>query len=226
MKKNNRVKILIFVIVCIPILFIAYVFTFQYLVNKGFSIADEHCINVNPYIIERKNAYNAQYNIMMASGSAQQFKIALDKYFQASKDYISAEKVWLPKDKALIDSPLFNLILPSYLKDTVRYQYEMYMADYLASVYIDEAFDEKDPAKQLELSRLVIQESKTRDLNQEKYNEISNKNLGASDWIFKFVKIPTSHCPAKNDDIPNTPNLFEPATTPQPGSANPDIPAS
>src|SRR5260221_1184399 len=114
---KKLVVIVMVIIITVPIvLFASYVSAFQYLVNKGTELVDEHCIKVNPHIIDRKNAFNYQYKIMMSSDKSQ-FKSAFNHYFDVSKEYINAEKLWLPKDKALLDSPLFNLILPTYLKD-------------------------------------------------------------------------------------------------------------
>lgn len=209
----------------IAVLFAAYIFTFQYLVNKGSEIVDEHCIKVNPYIIARKNAFNYQYQIMM-SGKLDGFKAAWDKYFIASSKYINAEKQWLPKDRNFLDGQLFNFMMPEYLKDAANFQYDMYYHDYLSSVYINEANFENDKTKQLELSQKTVDEAKLRDSAESKYNAIWDDNKGKKDWIFWIVKVPPSKCPAENNNIPNTPNIFDPTPTPQPEGANPDSPAS
>ena len=223
MKKT--IKFIAIFFVTLAILFAGYIFTFQYLVNKGSEIVDEHCINVNPYIIARKNAFNYQYQIMM-SGKLDGFRAAWDKYFVASSKYINAEKQWLPKDRKFLDSQLFNFMMPGYLKDAANFQYDMYNHDYLSSVYINEANFEKDKTKQLELSQKTVDEAKLRDSAESKYNAIWDDNKGKKDWIFTFVKVPPSKCPAENNNIPNTPNIFEPIPTPQPEGASPDVPAT
>jgi len=207
------------------ILFAGYLLTFQFLVNKGTELVDEHCIKVNPYIIARKNAFNYQYQIMM-SGKLDGFKAAFDKYFIASSKYLTAEKQWLPKERMFLDSKLFNYMMPEYLKDAANYQYDMYNHDYLSLLYINEAFYEKDKTKQLQLSQQTEDEAKLRDSAESKYNAVWDDNKGKKDWRFWIVKVPPSKCPAKNNDIPNTPNLFEPTPTPLPENANPDSPSS
>lgn len=224
-KVKNIITFIAIFLGTLVILFTAYIFTFQYLINKGSELADEHCINVNPYIIARKNAFNYQYQIMM-SANQEGFKAAFDKYFVASDKYLKAEKQWLPKDRKFLDSQLVNLIMPQYLKDAANFQYDMYYHDYLSSLYINEAYYEKDKSKQLVLSQKTVEEAKYRDSAASNYNAIWNENRGKTDWRFWIVKIPPSKCPTKNYDIPSSPNLYQPTPTSQPGSANPDVPAS
>lgn len=207
---KNYKRLVIFIFLLALTLFSLYVNKYQKLVSEGSYLADEHCIKVNPLIIDRKNKYLDQYNLMLASASAQEVQDAVDKYFKVNQVYLDEEKVWLAKQRKYINSKSFNLLMPSYIKEAANYQYAMYEADYNASLYLFLGFKEEDKNKQLELTNKVVEETaKSKDAG-DKYNGVWNREKGRSDWIYRFVKVPLSKCPAENYNIPDIPNPFLP----------------
>lgn len=199
---NSKV-ILLRVIVGGLIAFVLYIHSYQSLVNEGVALADEHCIKVNPHIKDRKNKYLVEYNIMMASSTGN-FQEAVNQYNKSSEAYVKAEGQWLPKEREYLASPLFNLIMPTYIKQAGTYQYQMYLADYNSIRYLVQAFNETNPKKQVELSNKSTEETNKSKVAGDKFETLwATKNGGG--WIYTFVKIPASQCPAENSNMPNMP---------------------
>lgn len=210
----NFKKLLPFVVIAI-IIFVGYIFEYQQLVTEGSLLADEHRIKVNPLIIDRKNKYQDEWNLIMASASATQVEDSVNKYFQASDAFIKEEQGWLAKQKRYLNSKAFNLLMPSYIKEAANFQYQMYEADYNSSVYLNQGFKETDKNKQVELGNKVLEETAKSKEAGDKYSGIWEREKGRSDWIYYFVKVPQSKCPKKNNDFPN---VFNPFVTPVPVS--------
>lgn len=199
----------------VVVLFVGYLFKYQQLVNEGSYLADEHCIKINPLIIDRKNKYTEQYNLMIASASAQEFQSAVDGYFRASQAYMDEEKIWLAKQRKYLDSKWFNLLMPSYIKEAANFQYAMYEAEYDSQRYLYLGFKEEDKNKQLEFADKVIEETAKSKEAGDKYRGVWEREKGRSDWIYRIVKIPSAQCPAENYNIPEVPNPFLPPVFPR-----------
>lgn len=206
----KRVRVMLPLIIMIIILFSIYVSLFQQLINEGSDLADEHCIKINPLIIDRKNKYLDQYSIMVTGADSKLFAKALDNYRVSTRKYIDEEKIWLEKNKKFLNSRTFNFIIPAIIKEAANYQYQTYEAQYLTSLYLEQAWDEKDKNIQTELGNKATEETNRSNKMQDKYNEIWENGVGKRGWMFNFVKVPTSKCPDENYDIPVIPNLFEP----------------
>lgn len=194
---------------------VGYLVQYQQLVTEGSLLADEHCIKINPLIIDRKNKYTDQYNLIMGSASDQEVENAVDKYFEASQAYMDGEKVWLGKQRKYLDSKWFNLLMPSYIKEASNYQYSMYEADYNSQHYLSLGFKEEDKNKQLEFANKVVEETAKSEEAGDKYSGIWEREKGRLDWIYKIVKIPPAQCPVENYNIPEVPNPFLPPVFPR-----------
>lgn len=205
----KRVRIILPLVITVLILFSIYVSIFQQLINEGSDLADEHCIKINPLIIDRKNKYLDQYSIMVTGADSKLFAKALANYRISTRKYIDEEKFWLEKNKKFLNSSKFNLFMPAIIKDAANYQYQMYEAQYLTSLYLEQAWDEKDKNIQTELSNKAIEETNRSNEMQDKYNETWENGVGKRGWMFNFVKVPTSKCPDENYDIPVIPSPFE-----------------
>ena len=195
-------------------LFAGYIYKYQQLVNEGSYLADEHCIKINPLIIDRKNKYLDQYNLILKAGSgtatAEEYHAALDKYMQSSDVYQQKEKLWLDKQRRYLDSKAFNLLIHSYIREAGQYQYEMYKADYDSSVFLSAEYKEQDPDKQQELSNKVMEAVTRNKEAEDKYSSVCEREKGRSDWIYRFVKVPSAKCPEENYNFPELPDLFTP----------------
>lgn len=205
----KRVRIMLPLIIVVIILFLIYASLFQQLINEGSDLADEHCIKINPLIIDRKNKYLDQYSIMVTGADSKLFAKALNNYRISTRNYIDEEKIWLEKNKKFLNSRTFNFIMPAIIKEAANYQHQMYEAQYLTSLYLEQAWDEKDKNVQTELSNKAIEETNRSNEMQDKYNETWENGVGKRGWMFNFVKVPTSKCPDENYDIPVIPNPFE-----------------
>jgi len=75
--------------------------------------------------------------------------------------------------------------------------------------YCRKSTDEKNKNMQTELTNKATNEMKKSNEMADKYNKTWNNGVGKRGWIFNFVKVPTSKCPAENYDIPVIPNPFE-----------------
>ncbi|KKR83658.1 MAG: hypothetical protein UU73_C0005G0013 [Candidatus Daviesbacteria bacterium GW2011_GWA1_41_61] len=214
MNKAIKKKLLIISIILGLGLFVGYIYKYQQLINEGSYLADEHCIKINPLIIDRKNKYLDQYNLILKAGSdtatAEEYHAALDKYMQASDVYQKEEKLWLDKQRIYLDSKAFNLLIHSYIKEAGQYQYEMYKADYESSVFLSTEYKEKDPDEQRELSNRVMEAVARSKEAEDKYDSVWEREKGRSDWIYSFVQVPSSKCSEENYDFPALPELFAP----------------
>lgn len=196
-------------------LFVGYLVKYQQVVTEGSLLVDEHCIKINPLIIERKNRYIDQYNLLLASASAELYLAALDKYKEASKAYIKDEQIWLTKQRKYLDGLWFNLLILSYIKEAGNYQYDLYEAEYNSSRYLMDGFDAVDLDKQLESSKKAIEETERSKEAGDKYKMVFEREKGSVDWHYYFVKVPPSKCPPENYNIPVPPNPFAPPVLPR-----------
>lgn len=208
-----RVRILFPILVVILILSSVYTSKFREVVNEGSNLIDEHCIKVNPLIIDRKNKFTEEYNVMLSNSGQDKYIEALNNYRKSAVAYINEEKLWLSKYKTFIESNTFNLLMPLYVKEASKYQYQMYEGQYNSAVYMERAWDEKDQALQLDLSNKVIEETKKSNKATDKYNALWDSDLKIH-WMFYLIKTPPSKCPAENYNIPDVPNPFAPPAPP------------
>ncbi len=209
---SKKVRVVLAISLIGIVLFSMYIWKFQQVVTEGSLLVDEHCIKVNPLIIDRKNKYTDQYNIMTAQGSVDEYMDALAKYRVSAATYTKEEKIWLDKQRKYLDSKDFNQLMPDYMKEAANHQYNMYEAQYLSSFYLLQDFEEIDKGKQADLGKKVLEETNRSNDEQDKYNAVWEREKGKSDWRFNFVKVPVSKCPAENNDFPEVPNPFAPPT--------------
>lgn len=210
-KSKPILKFTVLVLVIVVGLFAGYIFNFQRLINEGSNLADEHCIKVNPLIIDRKNKYLEQYNMMMTdSGTSEEFLKVFDDYFVISEKYQQEEGKWLQKQRVYLDSWLFNAMMPQFTKDAGKFQYEMYEADYKSANYLTQSYKEVDKEKQKELSDKVISETAKSKESGDKYNELWDREGNNGSWVYRFIKVPISKCPSENYNIPDLHDLFNP----------------
>ncbi len=206
----KKVKIIFSLVILGVALFSIYVWKYQQIVTEGSLIVDDHCIKVNPLIIDRKNKYTDQYNLMMNSASVEDFTVAFNNYRKSAVAYIGEEKLWLARQRKFLDSKEFNLLMPAYMKEALSYQYQMYEGQYYTFFYLEQAWDEPDKKSQVELSNKGLEEVKKSNDSQDKYNAVWEREKGKQNWMFNFVKVPISECPPENNDIPVILNPFAP----------------
>jgi uncharacterized protein YaaR (DUF327 family) len=202
------------------LLFGLYIYSYQQLVTKGSLLADEHCIKINPLIIARKNSYLDEMKLIQASASAEEVQKSLQDYLVASNAYLSEEGVWLNKQREYLDSKMFKLLIPSYVKEAAEDQYQMYEADHKSSFYTSKSFSATNQEEQIDLMNQIVEETAKSKVAGDRYNEAWERNKGKTTWQYNFVKVPQSNCPADNFIIPDTDNPLSPKV---PADTNPDV---
>jgi hypothetical protein len=211
-------KIFVGVVAFIIMAVVLYHHQYQTLIDEGSDLADEHCIKVNPLIIDRKNRYIDNYKVMIASGSAEDFQRTLQDYIDVSKKYTDAEYAWVNKDSLFQNRWDFKLIVPSYLKKAAAAQNTKYYNDYLAASAVNAAFLATDSASQKSLSDMVMDYTQKSNQAQDEYNAIFDSPHGFDIRNF-FLSTPLSTCPPQNLNIPDV-NEFLKNPNPDLGSPN------
>ena len=80
-----------------------FAWRYQKIVDWGSELADEHCLVVNPLIIERKMRSQEYMQTLLdpsASASAEKIDELTKAYYLASKKYIKAEDDWISKQES------------------------------------------------------------------------------------------------------------------------------
>ncbi len=213
----RKVKIILFVTLLGFGLFVFSIWKYQQLINEGSIIADEQCLKVNPLIINRKNSYIDSMNILIASGSAEEYWTETNKYLDVSKKYIDAQNVWLATQKNYMDSQDFNTYIPAHIKKASQAQYTSREAEVKATIAIVELFEtykDIDAEKQKTLSDTIINETKKSNDANDEYNRIYDNSKGKFDFRNNFTTVPQSKCPPENFDIPDVQDFLNPNTVP------------
>jgi len=210
------IKIIIIVFSLISLVYVLYIFKFQQLVNEGSIIADKQCMNVNPFIIGRKNSYINEMKIMSNKGSADEYMRELNNYINFSNKYIPAQKKWLDEEKTYMNRWDYKLILPTEIQKLGMLQYISREADLQGTQAILNILKTTDINKQKEYVKVIVDKVKIAKDADNEYDQIYKKGI-PFDWRMKFIKVPTSKCPKENLNIPNVPDLFAPPTKLNPG---------
>jgi len=201
MKTIKAYKIIGLLITLIVILFVIYISKYQQLINEGSELADTHCIEINPLIIKRKQAYI--YAINVAKLNTNLYMEEIDKYLKFSKEYVKAEKKWLDKENSFLNRWDVKLLIDKRIREAGIWQYKSYLADYLGSDAIVKAFDAKDKKEQKRLLDVVVQTSK--DMNEADVEYVKMWENRYSDFDIRnyFIRIPSPKCPQENYNIPD-----------------------
>lgn len=204
-----------------PILFLVVC---QRMVNDGFEISDNYCINVNPLIITRKNRNNDVVNLLMSSASGEVFLKAEDNYFSSSKAYVLASEEWLKKQKAFLERWDFQLLAYPELKQAVILQYQIYKQDSDTSGALNNAYDHPNDANlQSKIFQDTVEQDKKRGELIKKYADIKMVKHSALDLRYLRLSTPTSKCPSENLIFPQVPDMFSPKPVESPSSPATDF---
>lgn len=206
---QKEFKILFWLVGLVVIAFVFYVYSYQKVINASVALEDEHCLVVNPLIIQRKVAYMDSMKILLASGSAEDYWQKLNEYKDLSDKYAAAEKAWLVKDQAFRNRLDFRLTVSDYIKQAAEKEYEQREADLKTSQYMSMLFDEKDPVKQKLLEIKIQEEVKNSNNAGAEYEKLWEIYLGKFSLKDLLTAIPPTQCPAENFDIPDVNSIFE-----------------
>lgn len=209
--------------------YVIYVGFYQWIFDKGNYLADQHCINVNPLIIARKNAYLDSMESLLVNYDTVSYMKYTDEYINHSLEYIEREKEWLEDNFEYLNKWYVKFFVNKNIQDTLWLDHKMYETDMNGSIIMVELFAdlyEKDGLNQEKLSlKLAKNYNKYQDLEKqiEKKRQITKK-LFKNNIRNKLMQIPITKCPAENYHIPDVDkeiNKFkknsEFETTPLPG---------
>ncbi len=198
--------------------FIVSILAYQHLINVGSTLADNQCLKVNPFIIERKNTYIKSMQALKDSDS-KAYERENAAYLAASNKYIKEQEEWLKSQKKYIDRWDFQYFNPEYVKDAAMTQFVSRAADLESTKLIVEAFLIKDLNMSIaeEDGKKAMEQIKIRNAADKKYDEIWD-NPGKLDWRTRFVKVPASQCPDENFNFPDVEEFLNPSI--QPGNAD------
>lgn len=199
-KRLGIVKIVGLLLILVVLSFGAYIIKYQLLVNEGSRLADQHCLVVNPLIIQRKQAYIDLIEITQINPNL--YMEFNNKYLDYSKKYLTAEKQWLKTQDAFMNRWDVKWLVDKNIQAAGALQYKMYLADYQGTDALVKAFETKDPREQERLMKIVAQTGNDAIKAQEAYVKAwDNKPTG---FVRNYlIKVPTSKCPAENFDFPD-----------------------
>ncbi|OGG03388.1 hypothetical protein A2W14_07465 [Candidatus Gottesmanbacteria bacterium RBG_16_37_8] len=202
-------KRIIFSILGIIILFgLIFVFLHQNLINIGSELADEHCIKINPLIIQRKNLYIDFMKAVMSQGTDEEFYTPFNTYFETTKKYIVEENNWLKKHKKFTSRIDFRLLLPQNMQKIADTQFIHYETEKEISQLILDELNTKDIRIQEEIHNKIVEKVKIAKEASTEYDRLWN--IPRSNWDMRkyIAKIPTPKCPIENYDIPDVPDYL------------------
>jgi hypothetical protein len=206
-------KITLAVIGTIIVLFIVYIAKYQQIVNEGSKIYDEHCIKVNPLIIQRKNDYLNYMKLIVASAGASFIQDANNQYFSDGDKYIVEEKKWLQKMDTFLKRSYVKLITDKDVYQLSILYYKNYKNDYDSSLAVREVVKyENDPKKEEVFTNQVVTLAEESNQINKDYGALWEKVSKRFDLRSYFLTVPKSNCPLENYKIPdvNVEDIFNP----------------
>lgn len=219
-----KLTILLFLVCLVTV--IAVYLRFQQVVKEEASLNDERCLNINPVVIERKNAYLSSMQAMVTSGE-EAFIEENKKYVNLLKNNVTVESEWSLKYKKLLDRWDFKLLIPPILQKTARLRWESHVYENETSknmIVLTESFfqdgDENDPKLKEAGDNIKILTKQSGDVEAE-LETLANDSSLYKDFRISLMRIPESKCPDENYNIPDVQNELKKIFTPE---ASPPIP--
>lgn len=191
------------------ILAIIYLSKYQSLVEETSSLADEHCIEINPLITDRKEKFISAIKAVVDNPDA--FSGNYEQYQSASKRYLERESGWLMREKALLNRWDFKLFVDPMIQEAGMWEYRMYKADFDGTDLLLKASYEKNEEIQEQLVKKAEVARKEFEKSKYEYNKMWEERPTPNPLDFKnyFIKIPESKCPPENLNIPDVEKELE-----------------
>lgn len=198
----------------IAILWSLYFNLYQDLVNKGSAIADEHCLKVNPLVIERKNKFLEFMQAIKDGKDEDAVMKIFDEYKTANKNYMLAEEAWLQKQQDYLNSFEFQKIIDKQIQEAARFQFNHYKYEYWKADVTEKLFTEKDAVKQASLSSELKDYTEQAIEYEKKYQKAWDEFTLKPTLRDILIKTPPSQCTEENFDFPDTDleKIFNPGT--------------
>lgn len=190
------------------LLFGAYLFLYQNIINERVKLEDEHCIVVNPLIIKRKELYlDSMRALVSKTGGLKAYQDINNQYIEASKKYITKEDKWLKEDLSMINNPLVMKLVNKEGYQGALLLHRIYELDFINTKIILKMFKEKDQKEQDRLGKSITEntiELKKANNDYDKISSVHNYRL-----VDRLIKVPPSKCPPENRNIPDVEKELE-----------------
>ncbi len=191
-----------------------YVGFYQWVVTQRTAFEDEHCIKVNPLIIQKKNLYLDSMRALMVNSSEDKFIDINKEYTNTSLEYIEEEKSWLEKDVEFLNTWYLKFTAGKNILDGLEIQHKIYESDMRGSILMGDMFNdvfEDQGEKHIELLNKLEKNSIELNSLYKKLSEIQDletkqkKNLIRNRFLYRAE----SKCPQENYDIPDVEKELE-----------------
>lgn len=212
---TKRIKWIGIALACLAILFALgaglFAWRYQKIVDRFSELADEHCLTINPLIIERKTTTRDFLQLVsdpQAFASADKYDDLTRNYYEVSSKYIDGENAWMAKQKQITGSLEFRILVPAQVQKAAVLQLAVYKADRDGSVammnVLNSFFSGREP--EMRDFKKIADSKNNQDKYWDEYDKLFRKNSNNRDPRLFFFSPPPSKCPAENFDFPN---IFE-----------------
>lgn len=204
MKIFRKKKILIPLIFLVIILFSTgyYLYTQEVkkIADERLRLTDQHCIAVNPLLIDTKTAYIGAMNSLLASDNASYIS-AQYSWLGSAKEYLALEKHWLSNSDEFIQRADVKQFMNSQELEALTAQRQIYLTEYKGIEQIVLLFKDKKNVNLKDLHHKMLTVEQETDIAQQAYNlRWGNKPVVDQN---PNEKKPVSQCPEKNLKMPN-----------------------
>lgn len=186
---------------------------YQLIVNDGFALSDEHCLKVNPLIIERKNRSSDLVNSIRALSSAETVQKTLESYINSANKYVDAEQDWLGKQEKFLNRWDFKVLAPTQVKKSADLQYKIRVREVFGALILTDVYENRDRSTtEEEKKQASIRNTRKIQELQAEYDKLFLKKASFPDPRFYLIKAPRSKCPPENFKFPVVPDPLAPET--------------
>jgi hypothetical protein len=204
-----------------------YVYEYRSLSMEAWKLFNDRCNNVNPLLIKVRNIHLGLGAALsgQATPSAEQFGQNLKIFPIYTNQYLAQEKIWIEKQKALLNRRDFQLLEPGFFQTVLKYHVAIYQAYYDYYQVVSDIYKAGNMARETDNKfkfdndpvSLMSKYLNERKSNQKLYLDAFEKGRKTQDWRKYFVQFPALDCPEENLEIQE---YYSPSPTPLPSIDN------
>ncbi|OGK31377.1 hypothetical protein A3F29_01455 [Candidatus Roizmanbacteria bacterium RIFCSPHIGHO2_12_FULL_33_9] len=196
------------------IFYAIYLGLYQSAINEKAALEEEHCVEINPLIIERKTVYLDSMSAILLEGDVQKYIDLTEEYEDTALDYIHKEKEWLEKDWFFLKNSLNRFVFDNHVMRGFELGHELSEADLRGTILIIDLFNDyfvnlgENQAEIQNKLKQHISNLDTLGIEIEK-NKVEIDRASSQSIRNLFVRYPESKCPDENYDIPDVERELE-----------------
>ncbi len=175
---------------------IGYIVKMQQLVMDEAELSNKICTEINPLSNERSKLYRESLSIGQ-SGDEKRYWKKTYEYLMISERVADAQKEWLASDKTFISKWDFKLLVPDYLQEIARLQFDAKKADLAAQEQTNlmlARYMLTPESTQTQLVNEILLKAQKRDELTEQMNKVWKEHENKFDIRVYFVQIPPDIC--------------------------------